>query len=97
MGHTSQASATYRLDVTDTINAAWYVDALSLHFQCVKLVSAHSKKGSTFLNYIVGNRVLLYASRAMENEVVLNKLLRYTGCTISDTIELSRACLKTFS
>ena len=60
----------------------WYIVSLSLslshtHTQCVKLLSAQSKKGSTLLHYIVGNRVLLYASRAMDNEVALNKLLRY--------------------
>lgn len=45
--------------------------------QCVKLLFTESKKGSTLLYYIVGNRVLLYTRRAFDNERALNKLLRY--------------------
>jgi len=49
---------------------------LFLSLQCVKLLYCESKKGSTLLYYIVGERVLGYTQKAFESERALTKLLR---------------------
>ena len=46
----------------------------------MQLLYSESKKGSTLLYYIVGNRILGYTKRAFANETALNKLLRYRTC-----------------
>ena len=50
------------------------------HMQCIKLLYAEGKKGSTLLYYIAGGRVLRYLSRAFANERTLTKLLRWRFC-----------------
>ena len=44
--------------------------------QCIKLLYTETKKGSTLLYYLTGNRVLRYAQRSLTNEKALTKLLR---------------------
>ena len=53
--------------------------------QCVKLLYTESKRGSTLLYYMAGDRVTQYLTRSLDVERNLNKLLR-CGYHISLTL-----------